>query len=343
VSKLSVFRILLVATIIMSLFMLSGCGEKSTQKQVVVYTGVDQVFSEPILKEFEKQTGIKVLPVYDVEAAKTTGLINRLIAESSRPKADVFWSNEYAQMIVLKEKGVLSPYNSIYAEDIPDQYRDPEFYWTGFAGRARVIIVNTELVDENEYPHSIYDIADPKWKNEVGIANPLFGTTASFAAALFDYLGEKEAHAYFQSLLDNDVHIVDGNSVVRDMVANGELQCGFVDSDDAIAAINDGEPVAMIIPDQQSIGTLLIPNTVGLIKGATHSEEARQLIDYLLSKKIEEALASSSSIQIPLRNDIPTPTEMRVYGQILFMQVLLQDVADKIDESSAWLQQNFYR
>ena len=142
------FRILFIAIIVTSLTMLSGCSENSSQRQVIVYTSVDQVFSEPILKEFERQTGIKVLPVYDVEAAKTTGLVNRLIAESARPKADVFWSNEYAQMIILKEKGVLATYNSASAEDIPEQYRDLEYYWTGFAGRARVIIVNTELVDE---------------------------------------------------------------------------------------------------------------------------------------------------------------------------------------------------
>jgi hypothetical protein len=32
-------------------------------------------------KEFEVKSGIKVLAVYDVEAAKVTGLVNRLIAE----------------------------------------------------------------------------------------------------------------------------------------------------------------------------------------------------------------------------------------------------------------------
>lgn len=336
-------RLLFVTTVVAMLAALPGCKENSNQRQVVVYTGVDQVFSEPILKEFEKQTGIRVLPVYDVEAAKTTGLVNRLIVENARPKADVFWSNEYAQMIVLKRKGVLTPYNSVSAEEIPEQYRDSEFYWTGFAARARVIIVNTDLVDENEYPDSIYDLLTPRWKNEVGIANPLFGTTASFAAALFDYLGDSEAQAYFQSLLDNGVHIVDGNSVVRDMVVGGELQCGLVDTDDAIVAINNREPIAMILPDQQGMGTLLIPNTVGLIRGAPNPEEARQFIDYLLSRKTEEALAFSSSIQIPLRDGIPTPGDMPAYNELHFMQVLLQDVADKMEASSSWLQQYFYR
>jgi hypothetical protein len=81
-------------------------------RSVVIYTSADQIYSEPILKEFEVQTGIKVLAVYDVEATKTTGLMNRLIAEKNRPLADVFWNSEFTQTILLKEEGVLAPYTS---------------------------------------------------------------------------------------------------------------------------------------------------------------------------------------------------------------------------------------
>ncbi|MEO6036036.1 MAG: hypothetical protein ABIQ35_12340, partial [Verrucomicrobiota bacterium] len=47
-------------------------------KTVVVYTSQDQTYAEPIFQNFTKQTGIKVLPVYDSEAVKTVGLVNRL-------------------------------------------------------------------------------------------------------------------------------------------------------------------------------------------------------------------------------------------------------------------------
>jgi len=63
---------------------------------------VDQVYAGPVLKRFEVQTGINVLPVYDVEAAKTTGLANRIIAEAGNPQADVYWSGEFAQTISLE-------------------------------------------------------------------------------------------------------------------------------------------------------------------------------------------------------------------------------------------------
>jgi iron(III) transport system substrate-binding protein len=90
--------------------------------EVVVYTSLDQLFSEPILREFQAQTGVEVKAVYDVEASKTTGLVNRLIAEKDRPRADVFWNSEVGRTLVLKDKGVLERYRSPSAEDIPAQF-----------------------------------------------------------------------------------------------------------------------------------------------------------------------------------------------------------------------------
>ncbi|KKK77724.1 hypothetical protein LCGC14_2850720, partial [marine sediment metagenome] len=100
--------------IVACLVLWAGCSrrENDQQKTVVVYTCLDQVYSEPILKAFEKQTGIRVLPVYDAESAKTTGLVNRLLVRRGNPDCDVFWNNEVAQTIVLKNKDVVEPYRS---------------------------------------------------------------------------------------------------------------------------------------------------------------------------------------------------------------------------------------
>jgi iron(III) transport system substrate-binding protein len=346
VLRLSACRIIAGLIVLMmstALFAFMACNGSDSNGTVVVYTSLDQPFSEPILNEFESQTGIEVKAVYDVEAAKTTGLVNRLIAEKNRPQADVFWSSEYAQTSLLKEKGALTPYDSPSAREIPAQYRDSENYWTGFAARARVIIVNTELVPESEYPKSIFDLLDPKWKGEAGIANPLFGTTATHAAALFAYLGVNDARAYFEGLLDNDIHIVNGNSVVRDMVVSGELKVGLTDTDDAYAAVARGEPVEMIFPDQNGLGTLLIPNTVALIQDGPHPEEAKQFIDFLLNPEIEERLAFSTSRQIPVREAVAHPTDMLSLQEIRAMEVHPQAVAEQMPDSSRWLKEAFLK
>lgn len=123
------------------------CGKEqpATQQEVVVYTSLDKVFSQPVLEEFERKTGIKVKAVYDSEATKTTGLVNRLIAEKDSPRADVFWNSETGRTIVLKQKGVLDPYRSPSAADIPSTFKDNQGYWTGFGARCRILIYNKNL------------------------------------------------------------------------------------------------------------------------------------------------------------------------------------------------------
>lgn len=217
-------------------------------KEVVVYTALDRIYSEQVLREFEKSTGIKVKGAYDTEATKTTGLVTRLIAEKNNPQADVFWTNEVVSAIVLKNKGVLAPYISPNAKDIPPEYKDPEGYWTGFGARARIIIYNSQLVRPEEVPESIFELTNPKWKGQVGVAKPLFGTTASHFSALYVVLGREKATEFFRALKKNEVRIVDGNAVVKDMVAMGKLKLGLTDTDDALVAVRQKKSVGIISP-----------------------------------------------------------------------------------------------
>ncbi len=319
-----------------------GCA-KTSQKEVVVYTSVDQVFSEPILKDFEKEKGIKVKAVYDVEATKTTGLVNRLLAEKDRPKCDVFWNNEIVRTILLKNKGILTPYRSLSAEDIPSQFRDKDNYWTGFAVRARVLIYNTDMLKEKELPKSIFDLADPGWKGKVALAYPLFGTTATHIAAMYASLGREKTEAFLKSLKANDIVIVDGNSVARDMVVEGKLPIAFTDTDDVNVAVQSGKPVRMVYPDKDGIGTLLIPNTVALIKNSPHPEEGKILIDYLLSKEVEKKLAFSESANMPVRDNVEKPSHVPKFSSIKSMEVDYNEVVDNLERAATFCQKLFVR
>ena len=122
---------------------------------------------------FEDEFDIVVRAVYDVEAAKTTGLVNRLLAERERPLADVWWNGEFAQTVVLADEGILTPYNSPAAAGLPEHYVDPDGRWTAFGGRARVLLVNTDLMPEGYLPDSVGDLANsPVPAEEIGIALP---------------------------------------------------------------------------------------------------------------------------------------------------------------------------
>lgn len=335
--------ILLSLIVVLIVFILALSNRTSKSQEVVIYTSLDQLFSEPILKDFEEETGIKVKAVYDVEAAKTTGLVNRLIAEKDNPQADVFWNSEVGRTLVLKNKGILQPYFSPSAENIPNQFKDRNGYWTGFAARARIIIVNTELVNPMDEPKSIFELTQYNWNNQVAVANPLFGTTATHSAALFVELGDEEAQRYFQDLKFNNAAILAGNSTVRDRVVEGKFKVGLTDTDDANLAIQEGEPVKIVYPDQDTMGTLVIPNTIAFIKGAPHFEAGKKLIDYILSEEIESKLAHSGSMQIPVRLTVKTPDYVPAIGKIKAMEVNYEDIADKMEYSGKILQETFLR
>jgi iron(III) transport system substrate-binding protein len=276
-------------------------------RSVTVYVSTDRVFSEPILREYEKQSGVKVNAVYDTEETKSTGLANRLLAEKARPQADVFWSNEPVRTLVLKSRDVLAPYRSPSAKGIPDVLIDPEGYWTGFSARIRVIAYHTKTVTSGDAPQSIFDLADPQWKGQVAIADPRFGSTSFHVAALYALAGDEKMDDFFRRLKANGVRIVDGNSVVRDLVARGDVKVGLTDTDDVNVALEDGQPIGMVLPDKDGLGVPVMPNMVSMIANAPHSDAARRLIDYLLSAEVERQLAQSEAVQIPLHAGVPGP------------------------------------
>lgn len=280
---------------------------RNADRTVTVYVSTDRVFSEPVLREYERKSGVRINAAYDTEETKSTGLANRLLAEKARPQADVFWSNEPVRTLVLKSRGVLAPYRSPSADGIPAALIDPDAYWTGFSARMRVIAYNTKSVTPTDAPQSVFDLADPKWKGQVAMADPRFGSTSFHVAALYAAAGDEKMDNFFRRLKANDVRIVDGNSVVRDLVARGEVKVGLTDTDDVNVAIQNGQPVGMVLPDKDGLGVPVMPNMVSLIASAPHPEEARKLIDYLLSADVERQLAQSEAVQIPLHAGVPGP------------------------------------
>lgn len=324
---------------LISLVFISTCAAPA-QNAVVVYTSVDQQYAEPILQAFAKQTGVKVLPVYDVEAAKTTGLVNRLIAEKARPRADVFWNGEFMQTILLKERGILEAYDSPSAADIPPRYRDRERYWTGTAGRARVFIINTDLMKPEEYPASLDDMLSTRWsKGDIAVALPLFGTSLTHAAALYASRGPAAAARFFTQMKGRGVQLVDGNSVVRDLVVSGQAHWGLTDTDDAAGALMRGAHVTVVFPDQDATGngTMIIPGTVALIAGAPHPAQGRRLADFLLSREAEALLVESGWCHVPLRPQTVAPA-MFADVQVKGLEVGLEDVYSQLAQAKHELQ-----
>ncbi len=323
--------------------LLYGCTGKPVENAVVVYTALDAEFSAPILKRFSNETGVEALPKFDAESTKTVGLTQAIMAEARRPRCDVFWNNEILNTLRLERAGLVEAYKSPAATGYPDEWKSPAGAWHGFAARARVLLINTDLVPEDLRPTSIKDLKDPTWKGRTGIAKPLFGTTATHAACLFAALGDEAAKSLFNEFKANDVQILAGNKQVAQAVSQGQLAFGLTDTDDALVEIDAGQPVAIIYPDQgaDQMGTLFIPNTLAIIKGGPHPDEARRLVDYLLSPEVETRLAEGASAQIPLNPAVNANLRIATPRTIKPMRVDFTAAADQWDGAAAFIRDHF--
>ncbi len=325
------------------IFVLSACGRSS---DVTLYVALDQEHSEELVKLFEADSGLVVNARFDSEAQKTVGLVNAILEEQSRPRCDVFWNNELGHTVRLAQKGVLVEYESPSATAIPAMWKDAGHLWTGFAARARVLIVNTDLIpDAANYPKSMWDLTDPKWKGRCAVALPLTGTTLTHFTTLAHVVGEEKLREWIAGMKANDVQFLQSNGATMRQVATGKLAFAFTDTDDYHVALTKGHPVTAVFPDQGEgqVGTMLIPNSVGIIKGGPNPEAARKLVDFILSEQVESLLAAAKSAQIPLRASVKGPTDpaIKAIGGFRAMVWDPAKTAAVLDVMSAEFQKTF--
>lgn len=317
--------------------LLAGCASNE-RGRVIVYVSEDQVFSEPILKDFERDTGIEVRAVFDTEESKSTGVMNRLLAEKGNPQADVYWANEPVRADVLRQQGISTPYKPGAAASIPDQFKDPQGHWTGFSARARVLVVNQAA---NTSPTGIASYTDPQTRGKGVIANPLFGTTTAQMAALFALWGDDRGRQFLDQLKANAVKLSTSNGESADFVASGEFEFALVDSDDAVDRIRRGRPLNIVYPDQGEgeAGMLILPNAVALIRGGPNPDNGKRLMEYLVSEETERKLALADCAQIPLNPGVEGPKELKPMEQLKAMQVDYAELGAKLQTIQPVLKQ----
>lgn len=323
-------------SLMFALALLGGCKPGNQQSNtVVVYTSVDDVFARPVCEQFQKQTGIEVKLVPDTEETKSTGLLNRLIAEKNRPQTDVFWSGDPVRAAVLKAKGISAPFKPANPADTTGRFSDPQGHWSALSARARVIIYNTNLVAAGQEPKSLNDFLDAKWKGKTCLANPLFGTTSMHAAALFETMGDAKAKGFFDGLRANGAKMLSSNGEVKRRVAAGEFAFGLTDTDDASVAMKEGKPLMLVYPDQDGAGTLIVPNAAVLVANGPNPDNGRQFIEYLLTAAVEQTLAESEAAQMPLRPGVPVPPGVKRVEEIKAMNVNYEKLGARLEELAA--------
>lgn len=320
-----------------------GCVSRA-EDEVVLYSAADREVAAPILSAFERRHAkTKVATTFDVESTKTVGLVSRIESEAAQPRCDLFWNNEILHTLRLEQAGLLQSVSWSVPSNWPKTMRSPGGTWIAFAARARVLLVNRDLLpDQSQWPNSVMDLSDTRWQQKAAVALPLFGTTATHFTVLQSKLGADRSAEWFRGVKQNAV-VLSGNKQVAQAVSSGQVAFGLTDTDDALIEIDNGLPVSIVFPDQQSaqLGTLLIPNTLCMLKNCRHPVSAEALGNYLLSEDIEGRLAMGPSGNIPVRPSHPQKSRAAPPTTTRYMDIDFKDAAAQWETASATLRQIF--
>jgi iron(III) transport system substrate-binding protein len=293
-----------------------------------------------VLREFEKRSGIKVLARYDTEATKSLGLTELIIREKEAPRCDVFWNNEMLGTMDLAERGLLESYQGEGWQRIPDQWKDANGRWAGFAGRMRVVIINTKNMGA-----AVPDASLASGSLErVAIAKPLYGTTLTHYTVLWQQWGGDRLRAWHRETRARGLREVNGNGAVKQIVAQGTCDYGLTDTDDYFDAKDSGAPVRMVPVQIDGGATICIPNTAAIIRGTHRLAQAQKFVDFLLSAESEQALARSKARQIPLGSGVAegsVPLEVKELAAFVPKATPLAGLLKARTECLAWLKSEY--
>ena len=267
---------------------------------LVVYSGRSESLVGPIIQQFREASGINV----QVKYGSTSEMAATLQEEGRSSPADVFWAQDPGALGALSE--MFKPLPSDVTLAVPEWARSSSGKWVGVSGRARVIVYNTDL-SEDELPKSVQELTDPKWKGRIGWPP----TNASFrvmVTAMRHIWGEDETRAWLEGMLANDVKVFPKNTPIVDAAGKGEVDVGLVNhyylhrflaehGDDFGARnlfLNDGGP-----------GSLVMVAGAGILSTGPNSNNAEVFVRFLLSKVAQQYFAAST-YEYPLIEGVKT-------------------------------------
>ena len=327
--------VVLLAMVVMSAA-LAGCGSNNQEKQttaaqeekvLTVYTARSESLNNLIIPNFEKDTGIKV----EMVVAGTGALQKRVASEKNNPLGDILWAAD--QTMLDSSKDLFMQYVSPEDVNMGDAFKNKTGYFSPAFADPTVIIVNTNLLGDIKI-ESFEDLLNPALKGKIAFGDPANSSSAfqSLMAMLYamgkngDPMSD-EAWAFVDKFIANlDGKILNSSGAVHKGVADGEYTVGLTWEDPAANYVKNGAPVKVIFPHE---GAIFPGESVQIIKGCKHPENAKKFIDYMLSEKIQAQVGRELTVR-PLRKGIQLASYMAPTSSIKLFS--------NYDE--AWVSQN---
>lgn len=297
---------------------------------LVLYSGRNENFVQPVIDAFTAATGIEV----EVRYAGTGELATTLVAEGDSTPADVFWAQDPAFIGGIAKQGMLTELPADVLSLVEPRYADADGQWVGITGRSRVLVYNTDLVPEGELPDSVWDLTEPEWAGRFGIA-PSNGSFVAFVTGMVLAEGEERTLEWLQGVAANDPVIFDGNGPIVDAVVAGDLDAGLVNHYyllQRIAQLGDVPARNHYFPSGDP-GGLVMAAGAGVLAASDQPEAAIELVRHLLSAESQTHFLGL--FEYPLVAGIGTPEGQLPLDELPTLDISLTDTADTLDPALA--------
>ena len=297
----SVFGVAVVVVAALSAGACSGGGGD----RLTVYSGRSKELVGPILERFSAETGTKI----DVRYGDSADLALLIETEGQDSPADVFYSQSPGAIGYLSSLDRLQPLPDDLLGLVDERFRSPSGSWVGITGRVRVLVYNTETVDPASLPTSVFDLTDPAFEGQVGVA-PSNGSFQDFITAMRQGIGDPETSAWLEAMADNGAKAYANNLAIVEAVGRGEITYGLVNHyyNLEIKAEDPDSPTENHFFGDGDLGSLILVTAIGVLDSAEHVDEATELAEFLLSE-IEQTAFAEVTKEYPLLPGVAGPDD----------------------------------
>ena len=286
--------------------------------EVNLYSARKQALIKPLLEQFTHNTGIRV----NLVTGKADTLIKRLEIEGKNTPADMLLTVDAARLMRAKDLGLFQAVESDSVnETIPSQYRDADNHWFGLSLRSRVIVYASDRVSPESLA-SYEQLAESQWKNRICVRSSSNIYNQSLVASLIAHKGVQMTEAWAAALVNNFARNPKGGD--RDQikaVVAGVCDIALVNTYYLAGMLNSNQPaeaeiarqVSLFWPNQQGRGAHMNVSGVGILKYARHVNEARQLLEYLISDEAQKWY-NDTNYEFPVKVDIDSRDILSNWG-----------------------------
>jgi len=279
-------------------------------ESLVIYSGRHAKFLKPVMAEFEKKTGIKVI----LHNAKASALVNRLRLEGTKTKADAFISNDAGTLQIATDMGLFQAINPALLSKVENNFKSENNFWVGLSARARVLVLNKAYVNELKFVNSVFDLADPRLLGKLAVTHSANGSFISGITVYLKVAGEAKTLAFLKGLKVNTTgKVFNKHSKIVKAVASGKKMIGLVNHYYVYRHLAKHPKAALkiIFPDQEKDGMGVAWNITGVAisKHTKKKESVEKLIAFLLSKE-GQSLFAKQNREYPIRKDVKASSEI---------------------------------